>query len=72
MMLKVLTTGVLGAAVLSTGVAMSQGPTDPNRPDCPGQIRCPRTGEWVCKDRCPELNEETTKEPEKASCPLCP
>ncbi len=23
------------------------------RPDCPGKIVCPLTGEPVCKDRCP-------------------
>ncbi len=23
------------------------------RPDCPGRIVCPLTGELVCKDRCP-------------------
>lgn len=71
-MVKLLTAGVLSAALLSTGVAMSQGPTDPSRPDCPGQIRCPRTGKLVCKDRCPELKEDTAQEPEKKACPLCP
>lgn len=33
---------------------------DPNRPDCPGQIRCPLTGELVCVDRCPAQGNETT------------
>ncbi len=23
------------------------------RPDCPGKIVCPLTGELVCRDRCP-------------------
>ncbi len=26
---------------------------DSTRPDCPGQIICPLTGEPVCADRCP-------------------
>ena len=73
-MVKLLAAGILSAGLLGAGVAMSQGQsrTDLSRPDCPGQIRCPRTGEFVCKDRCPELNEKTATEPEKSSCPLCP
>ncbi len=26
---------------------------DPDRPDCPGRVVCPLTGELVCRDRCP-------------------
>jgi hypothetical protein len=71
-MIKLLTAGVLSVGLLSAGLTMSQSPTDPNRPDCPGQIRCPQTGEWVCKDRCPELEDEEAKKREETSCPLCP
>jgi hypothetical protein len=35
------------------------------RPDCPGKIICPLTGEPVCKDRCPL---GTTSGPAKGSC----
>lgn len=42
----------LGATALALGaMALSQTATD--RPDCPGKIVCPLTGELVCKDRCP-------------------
>ena len=34
--------------------------TDAIRPDCPGKIVCPLTGELVCKDRCP-LGEGQSK-----------
>ena len=34
-----------------------------DRPDCPGKIVCPLTGELVCKDRCPGRD---------ASRPVCP
>ncbi len=36
------------------------------RPDCPGKIVCPLTGEPVCKDRCPlgaTAADETTPLP---------
>ena len=37
-----------------------------DRPDCPGKIVCPLTGEPVCKDRCPlgaTAADETTALP---------
>jgi len=36
---------------------------DPNRPDCPGQIKCPLTGELVCRDRCPAEGRGGTSVP---------
>ena len=57
--MKTLMAGVLGAALLGGGSLLASGErTDPSRPDCPGQIQCPQTGEWVCKDRCPEQQKE--------------
>jgi len=35
-----------------------------DRPDCPGKIVCPLTGQLVCKDRCPLGNNDS----EKPSC----
>lgn len=32
---------------------------DPRRPDCPGQIVCPISGELVCRDECPLASSET-------------
>ena len=44
----------LGAAVsLGMGTLAFQGTTGADRPDCPGQITCPETGELICADQCP-------------------
>jgi len=43
------------------------GPIDPNRPDCPGLIECPLTGEPVCADRCP-LGSDSAESTRKPSC----
>ena len=67
--MKTLMAGIFGASLLAAtagGVAMQGERTDPNRPDCPGQVRCPQNGEWVCRDQCPQQQEE-----EAAICPLC-
>jgi hypothetical protein len=40
---------------------------DPNRPDCPGQIVCPLTGDLVCRDQCP-LGDASALENEALSC----
>ena len=40
-----------------------------DRVDCPGKIVCPRTGDLVCRDKCP------TVDPQRADCPgriVCP
>lgn len=49
--------------------------TDSSRPDCPGKITCPLTGEEVCRDRCPlqespalQSNGETSSAPAKSGC----
>ena len=42
---------MLAASVPAAGLALAAGSN--NRPDCPGKIICPLTGELVCKDRCP-------------------
>ncbi len=51
---------VLGAlALVGGGVAFAGSylgadrPRDPARVDCPGQVQCPLTGEWICADQCP-------------------
>jgi hypothetical protein len=41
------------AAVAAFAAAGGSTPVDSSRPDCPGQIVCPQTGELVCRDRCP-------------------
>jgi hypothetical protein len=45
---------------------------DPNRPDCPGLIVCPLTGEKICADRCPLTQSEADEGAAKAEgCPNC-
>lgn len=44
--------GVVGLLGVGTGW-MAVGASNSTRPDCPGKIVCPLTGEQVCKDRCP-------------------
>ncbi|MDP6478810.1 MAG: hypothetical protein QGI75_02065 [Phycisphaerales bacterium] len=39
----------IGAGITAYAAATAS----PERPDCPGKIVCPLTGELVCKDRCP-------------------
>lgn len=40
------------------------------RPDCPGTIVCPRSGELVCKDRCPARDADRADCPGQVRCPL--
>lgn len=55
---------VLG--LVGTGLAVAgSGPL--GRPDCPGTVVCPLTGETVCRDRCP-LNAEARETPTSAPC----
>lgn len=55
------------AAVAAFAAAGGSTPVDSSRPDCPGQIVCPQTGEPVCRDRCP-LGDGTAEE---AAVPDC-
>jgi hypothetical protein len=48
-----------GVTAYAAGTARSE------RPDCPGKLVCPLTGELVCKDRCPlggQVAADQTKE----------
>lgn len=58
-----------GAAAyrLNTASGTAVGPIDPNRPDCPGLIECPLTGEPVCADRCP-LGSGSAQSSREPSC----
>jgi len=40
------------------------------RPDCPGKIICPVTGELVCKDRCPARDANRADCPGQINCSL--
>ncbi len=49
---------LVAAGLCVTALAASS--TVRPRPDCPGKVVCPLTGDLVCADRCP-LRTDTTK-----------
>lgn len=55
---------VVGTGIVAYALA---GNANGGRPDCPGTIVCPLTGETVCRDRCP-LNAEQPGKAARASC----
>ncbi len=61
---------VTGLLMAGTTGAASLVDSQLSRPDCPGKIVCPLTGEEVCKDLCPL--QETARDdcPGKVLCPL--
>ncbi len=40
------------------------------RPDCPGKIVCPLTGELICRDKCPTVDADRPDCPGRIVCPL--
>ncbi len=40
------------------------------RAECPGKIICPITGEEICKDQCPLMDQDRPDCPGKIECPL--
>ena len=59
---------VVGLAAVA-GMVLAQSRADEQRPDCPGKIICPQTGEPICRDKCP------TVDPDRPDCPgriICP
>jgi hypothetical protein len=58
---------VLGAGV----AALAPSSTSQERPDCPGKIICPLTGELVCRDRCPLGADAKTTADEASALPAC-
>ncbi len=43
---------------------------DADRPDCPGKMVCPLTGELICKDRCSAKDASRPDCPGQIICPL--
>ncbi len=63
----------LSLAVLVVATGKAAGLLDSKkmqRPDCPGRIVCPLTGEEICKDRCPLRETARMDCPGKILCPL--
>ena len=72
-MRRMATFGVAGSAVTLLAVAafgaMRMAGNSAERPNCPGKIVCPQTGEFLCRDQCP------TVDPDRPDCPgriVCP
>ncbi|MBI4603497.1 MAG: hypothetical protein HY721_16215 [Planctomycetes bacterium] len=57
---------LLGSGIALSGLGFAGG----ERPDCPGKIICPITGEEVCADRCP-LGPEAAKSAAKTAAGSC-
>lgn len=66
------TLAAFGAAALAAGAlgAVGLSTTGSGRADCPGRVRCPLTGEMVCRDRCPVLDPDREDCPGLIQCPL--
>ncbi|MHC4427782.1 MAG: hypothetical protein ACYS0D_04165 [Planctomycetota bacterium] len=57
----------IGAGVTAYAAVVAQS----DRPDCPGKIICPLTGDLVCKDRCPLSAETNVSSAEPSTLPPC-
>lgn len=57
---------VLGLAALG-GLKLAK--SQANRPNCPGKIVCPQTGELICRDRCPTVDPNRPDCPGRITCP---
>jgi hypothetical protein len=59
---------VLLGLVAVAGAVLAQPHAD--RPDCPGKIVCPQTGELICRDKCPTVDPNRPDCPGRIVCPL--
>ncbi len=59
--------GLLGLAALG---ALKPAAVEADRPDCPGKIICPETGELICRDQCPTVDPDRPDCPGRIVCPL--
>ncbi len=64
----ILTAVGLAGLVAVTSMVLAQ--TRGERPDCPGKIVCPQTGELVCRDKCPTIDPNRPDCPGRIVCPL--
>ena len=63
--------GITGVLLLvGVTVAASGFNSSTERPDCPGKVICPLTGEEVCKDQCPLSDASRADCPGKIECPI--
>ena len=68
MLKPILVSLAMGVLAASLGYGVSS--TDNDRPDCPGRIVCPLTGQEICADRCPADAAQRPDCPGQITCPL--
>lgn len=61
---------IAGAAALGTAAGVATN-GQAERPDCPGKIVCPLTGELICADQCPFGDAKTEATPVAAEPECC-
>jgi hypothetical protein len=68
--LRTLTLASSAAVVLVAvaGIVLAQSRAE--RTDCPGKIICPVTGEIICRDQCPAIDQNRPDCPGRIVCPL--
>ncbi len=69
MMTKLILAAALMIPVGVSAVAYNNS-DDAVRSDCPGKVKCPLSGEMVCKDKCPLVDANRADCPGKIECPL--
>ena len=60
----------LAMGVLAASLGYGVSTTENDRPDCPGRIVCPLTGQEICADRCPVIAAHRPDCPGQITCPL--
>jgi len=62
--------GIVALLTAGTGLGAYAlaGSGQSGRPDCPGTVVCPLTGEPVCRDQCPAGSETTAPAPVGGCC----
>ena len=70
-MIRKIAASVAIVLLLMAGTVLAYGlVTNGARPDCPGKVECPLTGELVCRDQCPLLDSDRADCPGEVECPL--
>lgn len=63
--------GLAAATIAASGLgAFGLASQGTQRADCPGKIICPLTGELVCRDRCPAVDQQRDDCPGRIECPI--
>jgi len=61
---------ILAAAGVAIAAYAVNSRVSADRPDCPGKIVCPLTGEEVCRDQCPRVDPNRPDCPGQIECPV--